>query len=143
MFSIEAGKILGTAIANNDTLENLNLSWNAFRLDGAQAFAKGVAVSCNYFYNFYAGEAVVSFQTEIQLFYVDNLNPDFHHSHYLCTLTTCMHTFSTTFLIPAQLANASCCVNQRIPEWQKNIMICDIFILKVLSKHSLNLFRVI
>ena len=45
MFSIEAGKILGTAIANNDTLENLNLSWNAFRLDGAQAFAKGVAVS--------------------------------------------------------------------------------------------------
>ena len=74
MFSIEAGKILGTAIANNDTLENLNLSWNAFRLDGAQAFAKGVAVSCKYFFNFRAGEAVVSFQTDIQLFYVENFS---------------------------------------------------------------------
>lgn len=45
MFSIEAGKILGVAIANNDTLESLDISWNAIRLAGAEAFAKGVAVS--------------------------------------------------------------------------------------------------
>lgn len=45
MFSIEGGKVLGAAIANNDTLENLNLSWNAIRLEGAQGFAKGIAVS--------------------------------------------------------------------------------------------------
>ena len=139
MFSIEAGKILGTAIANNDTLENLNLSWNAFRLDGAQAFAKGVAVSCNYFLNFCAVKQLSHFRQTSNYFMLKI----FHDSHCLCTLTTRMHTFSATFLIPAQLANATCCVNRRIPEWRQNILICDIFILKALSKHSLNLFRVI
>ena len=47
-FSIEGGKILGTAISNNDTLETFDLSWNSIRLDGAQAFAKGIAVSSFY-----------------------------------------------------------------------------------------------
>jgi len=50
MFSIEAGKILGPAIANNDTLETLDISWNAIRLEGAQAFAKGIAVSLDLVY---------------------------------------------------------------------------------------------
>ncbi|XP_064623623.1 leucine-rich repeat-containing protein 74A-like [Lineus longissimus] len=41
-FRENAGYILGSAIAENDTLEELDLSWNHFRLKGARALANGI-----------------------------------------------------------------------------------------------------
>ena len=44
-FGEEAGKILGPAIAENNSIKYMDLSWNNLRRKGAIAIAKGLGVS--------------------------------------------------------------------------------------------------
>ena len=43
-FGEEGGRILGPALAENDSIKYLNLSWNNIRRKGATAIAKGLGV---------------------------------------------------------------------------------------------------
>jgi len=43
--SMTAGSLIGSALANNDTLVSVDLSWNQFRLMGAVHLLDGIRVS--------------------------------------------------------------------------------------------------
>ncbi len=44
-FGEDSGKLLGNAIAENSSIQELNLSWNNIRKKGALGIAKGLSVN--------------------------------------------------------------------------------------------------